>query len=412
MTHVVAPAPPLWTGRHHSWRIVSKRLILVLLSSVLVLGLIAGAAAFTIARKTVTVSVDGAQKQVTTFGDSVGDVLGDEGITLGKHDAVAPSLGTAVAEGTRIAVSYGRPLTLTVDGHEQTFWTTATNVDDALAALGQRFSASAELSQSRSSSIGRTGLSLVVATPKRILVKVGAAKVSTMTTTGLNVGEALLDLGIKVDRDDVLAPGRSVRIHDGSKITVTRVSTATRTVVEPVPYSTIDRDDSSLYIGQSHVARAGEPGRDTVTHKVVRSNGKVVKNRVVQRVHVVAPVSEIDLHGTKQRPQPAPAPTPPAPTPAPTAPAPTPPVTSSGDTVWDAIAQCESGGNWAINTGNGYYGGLQFLQSTWLAYGGGAYASLPSDASREAQIAIATKVRDAAGGYGPWPACASSLGLL
>jgi hypothetical protein len=76
--------------------------------------------------------------------------------------------------------------------------------------------------------------------------------------------------------------------------------------------------------------------------------------------------------------------------------------------VWDQLAQCESGGNWATNTGNGYYGGLQFTVSTWQAYGG---SGLPSSASRETQIAIATKIRDAAGGYGAWPACSASLGL-
>ena len=75
---------------------------------------------------------------------------------------------------------------------------------------------------------------------------------------------------------------------------------------------------------------------------------------------------------------------------------------------WDAIAECESGGNWSINTGNGYYGGLQFSRSTWRAYGG---TGLPSQASRETQIAIATKLRDASGGYGAWPACAAKLGL-
>ena len=75
---------------------------------------------------------------------------------------------------------------------------------------------------------------------------------------------------------------------------------------------------------------------------------------------------------------------------------------------WDAVARCESGGNWAINTGNGYYGGLQFNVGTWQAYGG---SGLPSDASRETQIAIATKVRNASGGYGAWPGCAAKLGL-
>ncbi|WP_225822200.1 transglycosylase family protein [Streptomyces naphthomycinicus] len=77
--------------------------------------------------------------------------------------------------------------------------------------------------------------------------------------------------------------------------------------------------------------------------------------------------------------------------------------------VWDRIAQCESGGNWHINTGNGYYGGLQFSASTWRAYGGTAYASTADQASRSAQIAVATKVQHAQG-WGAWPVCSARAG--
>ncbi|WP_326795126.1 LysM peptidoglycan-binding domain-containing protein [Streptomyces sp. NBC_01808] len=77
--------------------------------------------------------------------------------------------------------------------------------------------------------------------------------------------------------------------------------------------------------------------------------------------------------------------------------------------VWDRIAQCESGGDWAINTGNGYYGGLQFAASTWDAYGGTAYAATADRASREQQIAVATKVQ-AAQGWGAWPHCSVQAG--
>jgi peptidoglycan hydrolase-like protein with peptidoglycan-binding domain len=79
-----------------------------------------------------------------------------------------------------------------------------------------------------------------------------------------------------------------------------------------------------------------------------------------------------------------------------------------GGTVWDRLAQCESGGNWAINTGNGYSGGLQFLPSTWRAYGGSGSAH---NASREEQIRVAENVR-ADVGFGAWPQCARNLGLL
>ncbi|MFJ8634200.1 transglycosylase family protein [Streptomyces sp. NPDC093568] len=75
---------------------------------------------------------------------------------------------------------------------------------------------------------------------------------------------------------------------------------------------------------------------------------------------------------------------------------------------WDAVAQCESGGNWSINTGNGYYGGLQFSASTWAAYGGTAYASTADQASKAQQIEIAEKVL-ASQGKGAWPNCGTGL---
>ncbi|OAH14161.1 LysM peptidoglycan-binding domain-containing protein [Streptomyces jeddahensis] len=75
---------------------------------------------------------------------------------------------------------------------------------------------------------------------------------------------------------------------------------------------------------------------------------------------------------------------------------------------WDAVAQCESGGNWSINTGNGYYGGLQFSASTWAAYGGTEYAATADKATKEQQIAVAEKVL-AGQGKGAWPTCGVNL---
>jgi LysM repeat protein len=75
--------------------------------------------------------------------------------------------------------------------------------------------------------------------------------------------------------------------------------------------------------------------------------------------------------------------------------------------VWDRLAQCEAGGNWAINTGNGYYGGLQFTLSSWKAVGGTGY---PHEASREEQIARGQALQ-ARQGWGAWPACSAKLGL-
>ena len=99
--------------------------------------------------------------------------------------------------------------------------------------------------------------------------------------------------------------------------------------------------------------------------------------------------------------------TPTAPDPAPAPPAP--PIAAPAPTRgpnWDGLAQCESGGNWSINTGNGYYGGLQFHPQTWNGHGGQQYAAYAHQATREQQIAIAEKVL-ASQGRGAWPGCSA-----
>jgi nucleoid-associated protein YgaU len=86
------------------------------------------------------------------------------------------------------------------------------------------------------------------------------------------------------------------------------------------------------------------------------------------------------------------------------------PAEAAMTSVWDRVAKCESGGNWKINTGNGYYGGLQFAAGTWKGYGGGTYASQANRATKAEQIAIARRVL-AGQGPGAWPTCSRRAGL-
>ncbi|NLG55520.1 MAG: resuscitation-promoting factor [Rhodococcus sp.] len=80
------------------------------------------------------------------------------------------------------------------------------------------------------------------------------------------------------------------------------------------------------------------------------------------------------------------------------------------DSDWDRLAQCEAGGNWSINTGNGYHGGLQFNPRTWTSHGGGEFAPTANQATREQQIVVAERVLESQG-WGAWPSCSSRLGL-
>jgi uncharacterized protein YabE (DUF348 family) len=304
---------------------------------------------------------------------------------------VAPGLDSKVNDGTRIAVRYARELQVTVDGDERNYWVTATDVDSALDQLGIR-AAGAELSVSRGAEIGRQGLDLEVVTPKDIKLKEGKRKVRKVTVPALTVADAIDELGLKVDEDDQVKPRRKATLEDGDKVVVTKVRTAKKRVTEAIDFSTIEKSDSSMYEGDTKTVRSGEDGKRSVVYELRFENGELVKRKAVRSKVLSEPKNAIVRVGTKEEPAPAPSTN-----------------YASGSTVWDQLAQCESGGNWAINTGNGYYGGLQFNLQTWQAYGG---TGMPHENSREQQIAIATKVRDAnGGGYGSWPHCSQQLGL-
>jgi uncharacterized protein YabE (DUF348 family) len=338
--------------------------------------------------KSVTLSLDGQSQTVSAMGGTVGDVLAGQGIEVTDKDLVAPALDEPVEDGSRISVQFGRTLSLEVDGEEKTYWVNSTTVASALGEIGRRFEG-ADLSTSRSTPLGRSGMTLEVVTPKKVHVKVGDGKVKRKQLTAVTVEDVLDEMGVKFSKRDQVTPALDKEISDGDKVVVTDIRVVTREVKgESIDFDTVTREDGSMLEGEEETVRSGRAGVRDVTYELRFRNGELVARKVVSADVRRAPVDAIVKVGTKE--------------------APSAPNFASGGTVWDSLAQCESGGNWAINTGNGYYGGLQFSLSTWQAYGG---TGLPSDASRETQIAIATKLRDATGGYGSWPACSAELGL-
>jgi uncharacterized protein YabE (DUF348 family) len=370
-------------------RITASRAVLIGAATVAAVAVIGTTVGYASMGKSVTLNIDGHVEHVTATGDTVGQVLSAEGISLGSHDEVAPSTDQPVNDGTTIAVRYGKPLKLDVDGNTTTYWVTATDVRSALDEINRSFDR-AHLSVSRGAGITRDGLRITVATPKRLTVVIGGKHARHRTISAVTVGQALKAMHVQLGKHDVVHPGRHHVLSDGDRLVLTRIRVVRRQVSgEPVDYTTVTRDDSSLLQGRTAVVRAGHDGLRNVTYRITYRNGHLVARKVVSQQLLRSPLAQIERVGTKSPP-------------APTA------NFSSGSTVWDQIAQCESGGNWAANTGNGYYGGLQFSLGTWQSYGG---SGLPSSASRLTQIAIATKVRNASGGYGAWPACSQALGL-
>lgn len=365
-----------------------KKTAIAVLALAVILALAATAVGYAALGKTVTLSLDGQAREIRSTGATVEQVLEDEGLELTDRDVVAPSLDTEVTDGTRIAVRFARPLDLNVDGDEERHWVTATDVATALDQVGVR-ARGAELSASRGASISRSGMSLTVVTPKKVTFVVGARKPVTTKSTALTVREALKDQKVKVDKNDEVNLRRGKVVEKGDRIVVTKVEVVTKRVDdETIPFSTETETDSSMYEDEKETVRAGKAGSRDVTYRLRYENGQLVKRTVVKVRGVVEAIDALVRVGTKER-------------------APAPAAYVSGNTVWDRLAQCESGGNWAINTGNGYYGGLQFSASTWRSVGG---TGLPHQNSREEQIKRG-QILQARAGWGQWPSCSAKLGL-
>ncbi len=353
--------------------------------------------------KAVSLSLDGDTSSVHVFGSTVGDLLAKQDVPVGEHDIVQPAADAPLNDGDTVVVRYGRKLTVTMDGKTSDYWTTATSVDAALAELGIRAD-SAKLSVSRSEPLGRSGLALTITTPKNVTVNVdGGSK--TVASTGPTVADALQQLEVTLGAQDRVSPAPETPLTEGLAVTINRVEKKSVSETQAVAFGVTNQDDATLAKGTRKTTTKGVAGEQSLTFDEVWVDGKLESRTQTGAQVTKNPVGQVVAVGTKAPTPPA---TPPA-TPPETVAAPPP---SAGNTsgaglnlanaaMWDRIAQCESGGNWHINTGNGYYGGLQFAHSTWLANGGADFAARADLASREQQITVANRLY-AKSGLQPW----------
>ncbi|MEJ2868204.1 transglycosylase family protein [Actinomycetospora sp. OC33-EN08] len=329
--------------------------------------------------KEITVTVDGVDQVVHTFSGTVAGALASGDIEVGPADQMSPSPNAEIRDGDRLVVNHSRQVNLVVDGKPQTITTTASTVAEALGQLGmptQALAASVPLG----SLIPSEGMNLAVQLPKNVTFVDGGGAPQQISTTAASVQEFLAQRGLQMGPLDTVNAGGLV---DGAAITIVRNAVTQVTETKPIapPMQTID--DPTLDAGKTRVEQPGQAGEQVQNFTVNTTDGKETGRTALGAPTVTkAPVGGVVRKGTKKA---GPA---------------------IGSTAkWDRMAKCEAGGDWSINTGNGYYGGLQFDRQTWNAYGGGQYAARADLASKEEQIAVAEKVRDDRGGYGAWPVC-------
>jgi uncharacterized protein YabE (DUF348 family) len=357
----------------------------LLVAALLLVLAVAGGMAIA-AYKTVTVSVDGTPMKVTTMKSRVIDILKENGFDVAERDDLYPAGYERVHDADSIVLRRSRPLQISLDGKDaKQVWTTASTVDEALAQLAMTDTAPA--AASRGSRVPLAGMALPVVSAKTVEVDDGG-NVHNVHLAAANVGDLLAAAGAPLQQSDQVAPGASAPVIDGMHIQVTR--NRIEKVTERVPLVPPRRriEDPEMNASREVVEDPGTPGAQDVTFAVSKVNG-VETGRLPIANTVVTPAREAVVRvGTK--------------------PGTDIPEVANGD-VWDAIARCEAGGNWAINTGNGYYGGVQFDQSTWERNGGLRFAPRADLATREEQIAVAEVTR-ARQGWGAWPVCSGRAG--
>jgi uncharacterized protein YabE (DUF348 family) len=406
------PTRPAKTGR-------SLRKPVLVGIAALVVALVATGGVAAAAHKTVSVTVDGQQQEVGTFAGSVEGALDSAGLTVSEHDTIAPSADTAISDGSQIVVERGRLLTLTIDGQTREVWTTATTVEEALAELGQN-PAAFQLSADRNREIPVDGLAVTADTLFSASVSDAGAAASAVQTTARTVGDFLTAQGLTLGPLDTVTPDATTPLSNGLVVTVNRIA-RTNVVEEAEVAQPADQqvEDSSMAAGTTSVTQQGSPGKDQVTWEITTTNGSQTGKTEIARTAISPAQATIVAVGTgpaaSSYSASSSASTDSSSTASTTASssessssAAAPVSSGSSGVNWDAIANCESTNNWSINTGNGYYGGLQFDSGTWLSNGGGAYAPRADLASKEQQIAVANSVY-ADRGLSPW-ACAGAAG--
>jgi uncharacterized protein YabE (DUF348 family) len=342
-----------------------------------------GTTAFVAEDKAIELSVDGKERTLHTFADDVTELLAEEGVDVGAHDVVAPGPGEALTSGDEVAVQYGRPVRLTLDGQRREVWTTARTVQGALEQLGVRVEG-AYLSTSRSRPIGREGLALDVRTERSVTI-MADGRARTIRTNAATVREAVEEAGIILRGQDTtsVAPGSFPR--DGQTVTVLRITRTKEVREEPIPFGAAWIEDASVFRGTEVVERAGQPGLRRVTYSLRTVNGVRQKPRRIRTEVVREPRTQVVKVGTK---------------PLPTS------VRGADHLNWEALAACESGGRADAVDPSGTYGGLyQFDTRTWQSLGG---TGRPQDAPAAEQTLRAKKLY-VRRGASPWPHCGARL---
>ncbi len=353
-------------------------LIARILALVVLLG---GVGAYLGGLSTVRIVDDGVARTFRTHADTVAGLLRHAGITLSRHDTIQPALTEPIEDGTQVTIGRARPLRLTLDGVTEQRWVTARTIAELLEQLGiggVRVQLSGgEIDQE----IPRTGMTLTIRTEKRLTL-VADGNRSEITTFAATTAELLQEQGLELGEHDEVTPPVEESLYQVSTVTIVRVRLETRTETVVVEAPEEIRHNDEWMLDQRMVIEEGQDGESEQVIEYVYRDGELAERRVVSERVIREARPRIIQQGTQEYP--------PDPT----------------GLNWEALAECESGGNpTAVSPGGTYHGLYQFSVETWRRVGG---IGLPSQATPREQTYRAILLYQRAGA-GQWPVCGSRL---
>jgi uncharacterized protein YabE (DUF348 family) len=291
----------------------------------------------------ISLYVDGETHEVPTRAKTVGEFIGKSTVTLGEGDIVEPDLDQQITyDSYRVRVLRARPYTV-VDGATTIKTITAHNEPRLIAekaGLTVRPADAVEFRQLEAADLVDTvGRVVDVQRSKRVqFVLYGTAQeVFTRTT---NVGAMLGELGVERAADDEVVPALDTAVTEGMQVFINRKGTQVIVAEEVIAPAVEYIDDPSLTRGSIATRDPGAPGKRIVTYELTIQNGKEIARKEIQVVVVQQPVKKVVVRGTAA-------------------------ISTTLEEWLYKLRMCESGGNYQISTGNGFYGAYQFLASTW-----------------------------------------------
>ncbi|WLD93452.1 G5 and 3D domain-containing protein [Alkalihalobacillus sp. AL-G] len=279
-------------------RMFQGKWLLVTIAGLLVLGTAVSVGAYELTKNTVTLSIDGKEKQVKSHAETVKEVLSEHDIAVGSHDIVNPSLDTKVSHKMKISWTPSYQVTINIDGEENELWTTADTVKEFLSSEKIQVTEHDKVKPDLDSSI-KDGLTVELHKAFQVNLNDGG-KDKKVWTTSITVADLLEQHKIQLSEMDRVEPGMDARVKTGGQVNIIRVEKVTDVVEEAVDYAVVKRKDNNLAEGRERVISQGVEGKVKKHYEVILENGKEVSRELVKTEKISDSKDKIVAVGTKE----------------------------------------------------------------------------------------------------------------